>query len=203
MMLFGARDGSVDHHDSGFTLVELLIFSFFSVIILAIAGGMLISSLNVETTTRGSLERSNLDQLITRTVDTGVRSASDFQIKPLTVDGQLMRARVAVGTKAGTVTWECQAWYYSSVTKGFYWARSATGLVPGPVKAADLRASPWLLVGEGLYLDASNGFFGSDSSNAWLRFKFSPDKKAPVVVRNTTIKPKSASPEVEPKKCFD
>ena len=192
------RNTSNGHSENGFTLVELLVFSFFSVIILAIAGGMLISSLNVEQATRGSLENSSLDQLISRSLDTGVRGASDYQI-----DGQLLRARVAVGTKAGAVTWECHAWFYSSATTGFYWARNATGEVPVPGTAADLRVAPWLFVGAGLYLETKDGtFFASDDSAVTMRFKFSPEKDAPIIVRSVTVKPKSSSAGEGPSACF-
>lgn len=190
-------------NNEGFTLVELLIYSFFSVIILAIAGGILISSLNVERETRGLAETSDLGQLVSRTVEEGARNASDIRAEPLTADGQLLRARVAVGTTGGSVTWECQAWYYSSATTGFYWAKSATGMVAAPLAGTNLHASPWLFLGEGLHPDDATGtFFGSDGSNVTLRFRVSSDSVDLVLIPNTVVKRQSAAGGVGPTICF-
>jgi type II secretory pathway pseudopilin PulG len=190
-------------NEGGFTLVELLVFSFFSVIILIIAGGILISSLNVERETRGLAETANLGQLVSRTVEEGARNASDIRAEPLTESGQLLRARVAVGTTGGSVTWECQSWYYSAVTTGFYWATSATGAVPSPTSEADLRAAPWLFLGDGLHPDDETGtFFGSDGSNVTLRFRVSSDDVDLVLIPNTVVKRQSSTGGVGPATCF-
>jgi type II secretory pathway pseudopilin PulG len=195
--------GLDQHDDNGFTLVELLVFSFFSVIILAIAGGILISSLNVERETRGLAETANLGQLVSRTVEEGARNASDIRAEPLTAAGQLLRARVAVGTTGGSVTWECQSWYYSAVTTGFYWATSTTGAVSAPTSEAELRASPWLFLGDGLHPDDETGtFFGSDGSNVTLRFRVSSDDVDLVLIPNTVVKRQSATGGVGPATCF-
>lgn len=198
-----ARPSTRGHGDNGFTLVELLVFSFFSVIVLAIAGGILVSSLTVERQTRGLAETSDLGQLVSRSVEEGARNASDIRAEPLTADGQLLRARVAVGTTGGSVKWECQAWYYSSVTTGFYWAKSATGLVPAPFAGTNLHASPWLFLGDGLHPDAATGtFFGSDGSNVTLRFRVSSDSVDLVLIPNTVVKRQSAVGGAGPAACF-
>jgi type II secretory pathway pseudopilin PulG len=189
--------------DNGFTLVELLVFSFFSVIILIIAGGILISSLNVERETRGLAETANLGQLVSRTVEEGARNASDIRAEPLTAAGQLLRARVAVGTTGGSVTWECQSWYYSAATTGFYWATSNTGSIPAPASESALHASPWLFLGDGLHPDDETGtFFGSDGSNVTLRFRVSSDDVDLVLIPNTVVKRQSATGGVGPATCF-
>jgi hypothetical protein len=187
--------------DSGFTLVELLIFSFFSILILALAGGMLISTLKVEEGTRRSLDNSNLDQVISRTISTGVRSASNISAK-----GELLRARVAVGTKAGEVKWECQAWYHSPSSTRVYWASSASGMVPEPTVGA-LQTSPWLLLGSGIYSsrDGSGNpeaFFGLIEDTVTWRFSFSPDDNARTLVRNAAKKPSASIAGLGPATCF-
>jgi type II secretory pathway pseudopilin PulG len=198
-----AQRGPVACREGGFTLVELLVFCFFSVIILAIAGGVLISSLNVERETRGLAETANLGQLVSRTVEEGARNASDIRAEPLTSAGQLLRARVAVGTTGGSVTWECQAWFYSAATTGFYWATSASGAVASPTTEAELHSSPWLFLGDGLHPDDETGtFFGSDGSNVTLRFRVSSDNVDLVLIPNTVVKRQSAAGGVGPLACF-
>jgi type II secretory pathway pseudopilin PulG len=198
-----SRSRTIGDEDAGFTLVELLIFSFFSVIILLIAGGMLISSLNIERETRGLSETANLGQLVSRTVAEGARNASDIRAEPLTADGQLLRARVAVGTTSGSVTWECQAWYYSSVTTGFYWAKSSSAAIAAPSGTDSLRSSPWLFLGDGLHPDDATGtFFGSDGSNVTLRFRVSSDSVDLVLIPNTIVKRQASTEGVGPATCF-
>jgi len=189
--------------DEGYTLVELLIYCLFSVVILAIVGGMLISSLTVEHEVRGLTETSSLGQVISRSVEEGARNASDIRAEPSVAAGQLLRARVAVGTSAGTVTWQCQAWYYASATKSFFWAKSTTGAVPAPLAGTNLHAAPWLFLGDGVQPDGAAGaFFGSDGSNVILRFKVSSDTVNLVLIPNTVVKRQSAAGGTGPTTCF-
>jgi hypothetical protein len=193
----------VSHQDAGYTLVELLIYCLFSVVILAVVGGMLISSLTVQHQVRGLTETSSLGQLISRSVEEGARNASDIRAEPSVAAGQLLRARVASGTSAGSVTWQCQAWYYSSSTKGFYWATSATAAIPIPVTGTNLHSAPWLFLGDGVEPDSDTGaFFGSDGSNVILRFKVSSESVDLVLIPNTVVKRQSAAGGTGPATCF-
>jgi type II secretory pathway pseudopilin PulG len=188
---------------AGYTLVELLIYCLFSVVILAIVGGMLISSLAVEHEVRGLTETSSLGQLISRSVEEGARNASDIRAEPSVAAGQLLRARVASGTSAGSVTWECQAWYYSTATNGFYWAKSATAAIPTPLAGTDMHAAPWLFLGDGVEPDSDTGaFFGSDGSNVILRFKVSSESVDLVLIPNTVVKRQAAAGGTGPTTCF-
>ena len=189
--------------DSGYTLVELLIYCLFSVVILAVVGGMLISSLKVEHEVRGLTETSSLGQLISHSVEEGARNASGIRAEPSVAAGQLLRARVAVGTSAGSVTWQCQAWYYDRATSSFFWAKSASAAVPIPLASTNLHAAPWLYLGDGVAPDSATGtFFGSDGSNVILRFKVSSDSVNLVLIPNTVVKRQSAAGGTGPSTCF-
>jgi len=187
----------------GYTLVELLIYCLFSVVILAVVGGMLISSLTVEHEVRGLTETSSLGQLISQSVEEGARNASDIQAEPTVAAGQLLRARVAVGTSAGVVTWQCQAWYYASATKSFFWAKSGTAAIPIPLAGTNMHAAPWLFLGDGVSPDGAGGaFFGSDGTNVILRFKVSSDAVNLVLIPNTVVKRQAAAGGTGPTTCF-
>lgn len=202
-MIVGLRRRFQRPAAAGYTLVELLIYCLFSVVILAVVGGMLISSLTVEHEVRGLTETSSLGQLISRSVEEGARNASDIRAEPSVSAGQLLRARVAVGTTAGAVTWECQAWYYAAATNSFFWAKSATAAIPVPLAGTDMHAAPWLFLGDGVEPDTSVGsFFGSDGSNVILRFKVSTDTVDLVLIPNTVVKRQSATGGTGPTTCF-
>lgn len=166
--------------DSGMSLIELLIYVSLSIVVLTLAGGFLINSLQAEGQTRGLAEASSLGQLVSRSVEEGVRNASVVQAEVQTTEGQLLRARVAVGTEAGNVKWECHAWYYSLETTGFYWATSETGPVVIPADVSALKNAPWLFLGDGIHIaEDTDAFFGANGNQVVLRFEVSSDDVRP------------------------
>lgn len=210
--------------DEGMGLVELLIYSSLLVVIFTVAGGILISSIQAETQVRGLTETSNTGQLISRSVEEGVRNASGplGELDPvqakgilaevMTTEGQLMRARVAVGAADGNITWECQAWFYSTTTTGFYTARNSSAAVADPTGfdvaangAHEPRAGSdrWLLIGEGVRLeDGASTFFGAGDDSVILRFEVASENVSLVLIPNTVVQRKLAAGGTGPTVCY-
>jgi hypothetical protein len=127
--------------ERGITLIEVLVYALLLSFVLAIAGGMLISAVKVSQTVVSMTENSTSGQLVSRSVVTGIRNSSDFQLSNPTGDDQLLIARRAT---AGTaVDWMCVAWYYSAAD-GTVWSTSSSTEIPLPATSADV--STWTLL---------------------------------------------------------
>ncbi|MET1051768.1 MAG: hypothetical protein ABWX65_03925 [Mycetocola sp.] len=189
--------------EAGMSLVELLIYSTLAIVVLTIVGSVLTAALRAENEVRSLSSTASLGQLVSRSVEEGVRNASGILADVEDANGQLLRARVAVGTAAGEVEWECQAWYYSPSTTSFYWATDETTAIPAPTTLDDLDGSPWILLGDGIHrADGADAFFGSDGSQVILRFKVSSDAVDLVLIPNTVVKRLPASGGTGPATCF-
>ncbi len=213
--------------ESGFSLVELLVYTLFIGVIFALAGGMLISALSAQGQVTGYTQAADAGQLIARSVEEGVRNASGaageedaeridgIRAEPMLADnaGQLLRARVAIGANDGTVQWECQAWFYSAPTESVYFARSTAGAVPDPGQfevtadgrhVADNSGGNWLLLGSGVRLPAdAPEFFGtSGGGRVVLRFEVARDNVSLVLIPNTVVARKPTLGGEGPTSCF-
>ena len=192
-----------EDRESGMSLVELLVYMTLSIVVLTLVGSVLTAALRAEKETRSLSSTASLGQLVSRSVEEGVRNASSILADVEDANGQLLRARVAVGSTDGEVEWECQAWYYSPSTTSFYWATDETAAIPAPTSLDDLAESPWILLGDGIYrADGADAFFGSDGSQVVLRFKVSSDSVDLVLIPNTVVKRLPASGGTGPATCF-
>jgi hypothetical protein len=189
--------------ERGMSLVELLIYSTLSIVVLTLVGGVLVAALKAEKQVRSLSSTASLGQLVSRSVEEGVRNASGIRAEVEDTNGQLLRARVAVGTVAGSVEWECQAWYYAPSTSRFYWAKDKMGTIAAPASLDDLAESPWILLGEGIHrAEGADAFFGSAENQVILRFKVSTDDVDLVLIPNTVVKRMPATGGTGPATCF-
>lgn len=122
----------VESPDAGLTLIELIITVALFTMVLAVTGTVLVSALKVQSTVDGLGSASNGAQLVVRSVQRGIGNASAFKAEAPTADGQLLRARVAVGGTSGAPTFKCVAWYYSATKSTLRTTSSTTGAVPVP-----------------------------------------------------------------------
>lgn len=150
------REKGFSHReDSGFTLVELLVYLSLLALVLFILGGMLVSSLTVQNTVAGASEGSKLGQLISRSVGNGIRNATalDIYTDAITKD-QLLRTRssvVSVSSGTTTETWRCMAWYWRASDGALFATSKSTGLVPKPGTVAPATPlSQWAYYGAGV-----------------------------------------------------
>lgn len=112
--------------DGGFTLVELSIASGLTVIILTIVGGILISGLRTQESTRGVTQAANTAQQIVHSVQSGVKNASAITVTSNAVTGtQLLMVRTVSSDPNSTVA-SCQAWYYSPTNGGVVYTNKTT-----------------------------------------------------------------------------
>ena len=178
--------------ESGFTLIELLVYMSFAVVILAIVGGMLISSVGTERDVRSTTEATNLGQLISRSVQSGVRNASQVSLQNID-DTQFLVTRTA--GSATSVVWACEAWYYTPAAGGSLYTKrtSPATLIAVPV-AGEL--SSWIKLGDGV---STNGeaVFGGVNDRITVALDLEAGTQDSVVV-NTTVTPRTLATVGDP-----
>jgi hypothetical protein len=135
--------------DRGLTLIELIITVALTTMVIGVLGTVLISALKVQAGVDALGSASNGAQLVARSLQRGIGNASAIKAEAPTVDGQLLRARVAVPGASGAVTWRCVAWYWSATARTVRTTSSATGLVPVPTAAS---LSSWSLLADRVQL---------------------------------------------------
>jgi type II secretory pathway pseudopilin PulG len=171
--------------DSGFTLIELLVYVSFAVVVLTIIGGMLISSVGTERDVRNTTEATNLGQLISRSVKSGVRNASQVELQNIG-DAQFLVARTA--GSAASVVWSCEAWFYTPSDGGSLYTKRTTpaSLITAPI-ADDLTS--WIKLGDGVSTNGAAVFGGiNDRITVGLTLDAGAQKS---VVVNTTVTPRT------------
>ncbi|MET4638620.1 hypothetical protein [Mycetocola sp. 2940] len=196
--------------ESGMSLVELLVYSVLSIVVLTLVGSVLTAALRSEQQVRSLSEATSLGQLVSRSVEEGIRNASSIDPpNESDVNGELLRARVAIGASAGAVKWECQAWYFAPSTGSFYSARDDSGAIAAPTSLNDLKSSPWTFLGKGIHrADGESAFFGwvgetaGNSGRVVLRFKVSSKGTDLVLIPNTVVRRLPATGGTGPATCF-
>lgn len=135
--------------ERGITLIELMIGSMLSLIVLAIVGGMLINSLSAERIVSDSTQASNTGQLVATSITRGVRDADMLALTEPVPGAQMLVGRVA-GTDDRPAALVCQAWYFAD---GEVRMMRSTTAIAAPTAA---QLATWTLVGDGMKQVASD-----------------------------------------------
>ena len=193
--------GAVDRRDEGLTLIELLITVALFTVVLAVTGTMLLSTLKVQSGVDSLGSASNGAQLVARSLQRGIGNASAFKAEAPTVDGQLLRARVAVPAASGTPTWKCVAWYYSATAKTIRTTSSTAGMVAVPTSTT---LATWsLLASRAQVASGATQVFTGAGSQLQVRLGVGAGTAAGPVLISTTV---AAGPESDtttgPATCF-
>lgn len=186
--------------DAGMSLVELLIYSLLLVTVLAVAGGIIMNSLSTQQTVTTVTSATSAGQLVSASVEQGIRNASAFQVATPTAFGQLLRSRTVRVTPAGVSTWQCQAWFRTA-TGDFYARVSPSSAIPAPTTAADLTT--WTLVSKGVNLPSgvTQAFTGS-SGQLTLAVSVDPGDADSVLISTTIVSRPQNDTGTAPTTCF-
>lgn len=213
--------------DDGFGMAELGVYAALSVVILTICASVFISSRDVRTQVTDLTDAVSVGQLIANSVEEGVRNAAGppgatdpeqrvgIKSEVVTAEGQLLRARVAVGAIDGTVVWQCQAWFYSTATQAIYSAESDTGIIADPVSFSVVGASHvpaqgtdhWRLLGEGIGLAENHPqLFGTptsgDEASVVLYFTVAKNGTELLLIPTTVVNRKIEATGTGPSVCY-
>jgi prepilin-type N-terminal cleavage/methylation domain-containing protein len=174
-----------NRQDEGFTLIELLVYMSLFTIVLLIVGGFMISSLRVERDVTSAAGATTTGQLVSTSVQSGVRNGSGVRVFSAGADGsQMLVARTT--TRGSTLAWVCQAWYYSASNQAVYTKTSTSPAVAIALPASS-PAGSWTLLGSGITPSkAGVSVFDSTSNSATVNFEVTVGTRAPVRVETKT-----------------
>lgn len=219
-----AQPGDGPSPERGFSLIELVLYIAFSSVILLLAAGMFASAFHARTQVLALTTAASEGQLISRSVEEGVRNAAgpagstgpaEFGVYadlPSADGSQIMRARVALGASSGTITWQCQAWYYSASTTSVFFTRNPLAAVPDPggftetspgSYTANDGSADWVLLSDHVRLPATTDqFFGAAGGRVVLNFEITNDDVSLVLIPNTVVTRKPAIVGSGPNSCY-
>jgi type II secretory pathway pseudopilin PulG len=181
--------------ESGFTLVELLIYMGLLLIVLVVAGGLLVSGLRTQETAQSVTNAANVAQQIARSVQAGVRSASAATVISNAGDGtQLLLVR-SIGSDPNSTVASCQAWYYTPANGGAVYTTKTT-----PASVITLPSGGpqgvWSLLGVGVSpADPATGsvFTAPSGSRVDLKFNVAAGSHPYVLINTTTYTPQTTT----------
>ena len=182
-----------ESRECGFTLIELLVASTLSIIVLAIAGGILISGLRTQETARTVTDAATTAQQIVRSIQAGVRNASAITVTSDPVAGtQLLLART-IGSDPNSTAPSCQAWYYTPVGGGAVYTTRTT---PASVIALPSGGPQgvWTILGNGVSpADPATGkvFNAPSGGRVELKFDVAAGTHPYVLINTMTYTPQS------------
>lgn len=190
--------------EAGLTLVELIVASGISLLVLSVVLGLFISTSHAQNSIRTATQAADLGQLIARSVEQGVANATGLKVQTDTTTGaQLMVARTYGGnssvdpTQGAASGTSCQAWFYSPNSGGAIYTKRTTPAtaITMPSGAPD---STWTLIGEGLEVQVGAApsatiFSTPDGNRVDLKFDVINGEGHPVHIETTATIPNLAT----------
>jgi len=190
--------------EAGVSLVEVIIASALSLLVLSVVFGLFVSSSNTQTSVRTRTQAADLGQLIARSVVQGVDNATALKVQTDSATGsQLMVARTygmnpavdpTQGSSSGT---SCQAWFYSPASGGAVYTKrtSPAAAIAMPSGTPD---SSWSLIGAGLEVQVGAApsaaiFSTPDGNRVDLKFDVLNGEGNPVHIETTATIPNLAT----------
>jgi len=180
--------------DKGFTLVEMLIATGLSIIVLVIVGGILIGGLRTQEVAGTVTDAANTAQQIVRSIQAGVRNASAISVvSDPAAKTQLLLART-IGSDPNSTAASCQAWYYTPLNGGAVYTTKTTpaSLITLPVGGPQ---GVWTLLGKGVNpADPVTGkvFNAPSGGRVELNFNVAAGAHPYVLVSTMTYTPQAA-----------
>ena len=134
---------------NGFSLIELLVVTGLSLIVIVIAGSVLVAGLRAQETSRTVTDAANTAQQIVRSIQTGIKNASAISISNgATTGSQLLLSRT-LSMDPTTTAPSCRAWYYSPSGGGNVYTTSTTPALAIFVPTGGPQGV-WTLLGTGV-----------------------------------------------------
>jgi type II secretory pathway component PulJ len=181
--------------ERGITMIELLIASLLSVLVLLMVGGMLINSLTSQGRVLDETQASNTAQLAAKSITRSMRNASDLRLTEPIAGEQLLEVRTA-GTSTDAGVFLCQAWYYSAGELRMFRSNSAI-TAPTPAQLAT-----WTLIGSGMQQVAGAPVFALTGRQVDIKIDASVGSGAPILVSTTAVSRQPVPTIAEPPTCF-
>ena len=179
----------------GFTLVELMISTGLTLIVLVIVGGILISGVKTQEIARSVTDAANTAQQIVHSVQAGVKNASAITVNSNAISGtQLLLVRT-VSSDPNSTAPSCQAWYYTPASGGSVYTKKTT-----PATAITLPTGGpqgvWTILGSGVSPAVPNTgkvFIAPNGGRVELKFDVAAGAHPYVLINTMTYNSQSTS----------
>ncbi len=102
-------------HEAGISLIEVIVYSALSALVLSVVGGLLSVGFQAQASVGGRDAATGAAEVVSNSVQTAVRNSSS-----VLVSGTLLKALVATGATG----WQCVTWALTSDSKLVYRAAS-------------------------------------------------------------------------------
>lgn len=181
--------------DQGFTLIELMISTGLTLIVLAITGGILISGLKTQEISRTVTDAANTAQQIVHSVQSGVKNASAITVTSNATTGtQLLLVRT-VSSDPNSTAPSCQAWYYTPSNGGAVYTTKTTPAAAITVPTGGPQGV-WTILGTGVSpADPTTGkvFNAPNGGRVELKFDVAAGAHPYVLINTMTYNSQSTS----------
>ena len=167
----------------GFTLIELVVSAALGVLVMALVGGMLVSTLNAQSSVRAAAQSSNTGQLVAKALTRDVRGARDLTTAVPFAGTCLLRLTVVDNALTVPVSVRFVAWYFGN---GEIRTRRSTIAIPDPVSPTAVTTA-WTLLATGVQRSGSTPVFTANGPQVGLTFTVAGSAGAPVLIQTTAI----------------
>jgi hypothetical protein len=165
--------------EDGLGLVELIIYMALTLIILSAVGGVVISMVSVQNQVMGSANAAEQAQLISRSINSGVRNSTAVQLQAVNGVDQILRVRTASGSS--TAVWSCQAWYFNAAEQSLRMKTSGNA-IPTPSQS-DLTG--WTLLASGVSPVQGQTIFLQNGTKLSIIFSEHVANETPIIIRTS------------------
>lgn len=173
------------NNDDGFTLVELLVTCLIMGLVFTVVATMFISISSAQRIVTGVTTSTTDAQVAASTIEKSLRNSSEFKLTvPASTTDQLLVARVA--NQTNTLSWSCQAWYYSSTTGSIYTTKTADGTKITAPTAMQLQTWPVLVTK--VTPRTGTTIFTVDASKVIIAFNATPSGQPSIAIQTTAVK---------------
>lgn len=165
--------------EDGLGLVELLIYTALTLIILSAVGGVVVSMVSVQNQVMGSANSAEQAQLISRSINAGVRNSTAVDLQVVNVSDQILRVRTA--SAANTAVWSCQAWYFNAADQSLRMKTSVSSIAT----PSQEQLATWTLLASGVAPVQGSTIFLLNGVKLSIIFSERVANETPIIIRTS------------------
>jgi hypothetical protein len=169
--------------EAGISLVEVIMYSALTVLVLTVVGGMFYAGFQAQATALERDTATGAAQVVSTSLQSGIGNASDVLVSG---GGTMVQARVANGTATDSQPWQCVAWVLTPNGDVVYNSSSTA------ITSTDY--STWPVLGTG-----ATGSFSLSSNTVAYSLSFTTGKATVPVAGSVTA---NAVGSGEPSSCW-
>jgi len=185
---------ATESRESGFSLIELVVYAMLLVLVVGVAGSMVTGLINNTLRVTALNQATSVGQLAIDSIDSSIRNSSDFQLTSPSGTDQLLIARAA--STSGPLSWGCVAWYYSAAGAGSIRSMRSTAPILPPT-ATELAT--WTLLDDGVQPLTGTTIFSTTARQVTVSFTSAAGGQTPVGITSAALSRAGASGAVS---CF-